>query len=216
MASVEKTPGKLRLPVDDPMTDLPETAQRILVAAAHLLSERGYEAVTLENVAAEARVNKASIRYNFGNKAGLVGALVDFLIHDECLRLAADVRETPESERVHAATLGMRRMIVEADSFKWFFDILPHAYREPELRERLWSLYAWWFRQKLELFGFDSAANEENELLMGLAELLVAITDGLSVQSGLGQSEFDLGRPLAALELLLRSSMEQLAQEADA
>ena len=42
-----------------------------------LLAERGYEAVTFENVAAEAGVNKASIRYNFGNKAGLVAAVVD-------------------------------------------------------------------------------------------------------------------------------------------
>ena len=46
------------------------------MAARRLLAERGYPAVTLENVAAEAGVNKASIRYNFGNKAGLVADLV--------------------------------------------------------------------------------------------------------------------------------------------
>jgi AcrR family transcriptional regulator len=57
-------------PIEDPLASLPKTAQKILAAAQKLLAERGYEAVTLENVAAEAGVNKASIRYNFGNKAG--------------------------------------------------------------------------------------------------------------------------------------------------
>jgi AcrR family transcriptional regulator len=84
------------------MTGLPATAQRVLHAATRLLADRGYEAVTLENVAAEAGVNKASIRHNFGNKAGLLMAVVDALIHDVCLRMAAateNVIAAREAER---------------------------------------------------------------------------------------------------------------------
>ena len=207
--------GKLRLPIEDPSSSLPETAQRILIAATGLLADRGYEAVTLENVAAEAGVNKASIRYNFGNKAGLLMAVVDNLIHDECLRLAADTENVPEEERLHVAMLGIRRMIVEADSFRGFFDILPHAFRDPELRERMFSLYVWWYQQNLKWLGLgDSKAAMDSDMLMGLAELIAAIPDGLSVQAGLNP-DFDLSRPLATLEFLLRNSMCQLVEIAE-
>jgi AcrR family transcriptional regulator len=215
-ASDGKRHGKLNLPLEDPSTSLPETAQRILAAATRLLADRGYEAVTLENVAAEAGVNKASIRYNFGNKAGLLMAIVDNLIHDECLRLAADTENVPEEERLHVAMLGIRRMIVEADSFRGFFDILPHAFREPELRERMFSLYIWWYQQNLKWLGLgDSGSAMDSDMLMGLAELIAAIPDGLSVQSGLNPDGFDLSRPLATLEFLLRNSMAQLVEIAE-
>ncbi len=208
--------GKLRFPLEDPLTSLPATAQRILKAATHLLAERGFEAVTLENVAAEAGVNKASIRYNFGNKAGMLMAVVDALIHDECLRIVADTENVPEEERLHVAMLGIRRMIVEADSFRGFFDILPHAFRDPELRERMFSLYVWWYQQNLRWLGLgDNKAVMDSDMLMGLAELIAAIPDGLSVQAGLNPDGFDLSRPLATLEFLLRNSMEQLVAIAE-
>ncbi len=208
--------GALRLPLENPVTSLPATAQRILVAATTLLADRGFEAVTLENVAAEAGVNKASIRYNFGNKAGLLMAVVDALIHDECLRLAADTENVPVEERLHVAMVGIRRMIVEADTFRGFFDILPHAFRDPELRERMFSLYAWWYQQNLKWLGLgDSKAAMDSDMLMGLAELIAAIPDGLSVQAGLNPDGFDLSRPLATLEFLLRNSMEQLVEIAE-
>ena len=47
-------------------------------------------------------------------------------------------------------------------------------------------------------------------MLMGLAELIAAIPDGLSVQAGLNPEGFELSRPLATLEFLLRNSMDQL------
>ncbi len=206
--------GALGCPFDDPLTSLPKTAQRILKAATKLLAERGYDAVTLENVAAEAGVNKASIRYNFGNKAGLIGAVADALIHDECLRLAADVRGVPEEERLHVAMEGIRRMILDADSFRGYFDILPHAFRDPELRVRMWSLYGWWYKQNLEWLGLGEGYDPEetDDLLMGLTELIAAVPDGLSVQVGLNPEGYDLNRPLAALEFLLRNSMAQLVE----
>jgi len=60
---------------EDQTINPPTTAQKVLAAAYRLLMDSGYECVTLEKIAAEARVNKASIRYNYGNKAGLVAAL---------------------------------------------------------------------------------------------------------------------------------------------
>jgi len=214
--SKQSAKGRLQFPFEDPVETLPATAQKILKAASTLLAERGFDAVTLENVASEAGVNKASIRYNFGNKAGLIIAVADALIHDECLRLAAGVESVPQEERLHAAMEGIRHMIVDADSFRGFFDILPHAFRDPELRERLFSLYTWWYHQNLTWLGLAAPSAESNEMLMGLAELIAAVPDGLSVQAGLNPEGFELSRPLATLEFLLRNSMAQLLEIAAA
>jgi AcrR family transcriptional regulator len=202
---------RVETPFEDPLESLPETARRILSAAHRLLAKEGYDSLTLEHVAAEAGVNKASIRYNFGNKTGLVTAVVDGLIHDECLRLADDLRKLDASpaDRVRAATEGIGHMIVSADHFRGFFDILPHAFRDPDLRARLFALYEWWYRQNLEWLGLGDA-DPDDELLRGLAELIAAIPDGLSLQAGLDPDNFDLARPLRALELLLRNSMADL------
>lgn len=207
----ERPPGKLSFPFGDPLSSLPETARKILDAAIRLLAERGYEALTLENVAAAAGVNKASIRYNFGNKAGLISAVADALIHDECLRVSAAVSEAPDEERLHAAIAGMEHMLVSTDSMRGFFDILPHAMRDAELRVRLFALYPWWCETNLKWLGLEGEPGvERDDLLAGLAELIAAIPDGLSVQAGLDPDGFDLRRPLAALEFLLRNSMDQL------
>lgn len=204
------------VPFDDPFTSLPETAQRILAAASKLLAKRGYEAVTLENVAREAGVNKASIRYNFGNKAGLMTAVVDGLIHDECLRMAADLDKVDQRDRLAAAMQGIGGMIVSADSFKGFYEVLPHAFRDEDLRRRLFALYRWWYGLNLKWLGLPDEIDEEtNYYIIGLAELIAAIPDGLSIQGGLDPEHFDVARPLAALELLLRNSMDELRALAD-
>ncbi len=209
----ESAPAEV--PFDDPFTSLPETAHRIVTAASTLLTERGYEAVTLENVAREAGVNKASIRYNFGNKAGLMTAVVDGLIHDECLRLAADLDKVERQDRLAAAMGGIGKMIVSADSFKGFYEVLPHAFRDKALRRRLFALYRWWYGLNLQWLGLPGEIDEQTDYrIVGLAELIAAIPDGLSIQGGLDPEHFDVARPLAALELLLRNSMDELSERA--
>ena len=47
------------------------TAQQILQVAARLFMEAGYEGVSLERVASEAGVTKATVYYYFSNKATL-------------------------------------------------------------------------------------------------------------------------------------------------
>jgi AcrR family transcriptional regulator len=209
------TRGRVCVPFENPLSTLPKTAQKILAAARKLLVERGYEAMTLENVAAEAGVNKASIRYNFGNKAGLVTAVLDSYIHDECRRLVATARDVPQEEFVDTAVAGMRDMVVEAQNFSGYFDILPYAFREPELRERMLGLYKWWYLQNLEWLGLrDVPGVEQNETLVGLGELVCAVIDGLCIQAGLQPDGFDLGRAMRVFGLLLRNGFDEVRREA--
>jgi hypothetical protein len=101
-----------------------------------------------------------------------------------------------EEERLQLAMEGIRRMILDAESFRGWFDILPHAFREPELRARMWSLYGYWYKENLEALGLGEGydPDDTNDLLMGLTELIAAIPDGLSVQVGLNPDGFDLNR----------------------
>jgi AcrR family transcriptional regulator len=214
-SSESEKPGRLQVPFEDPVSSLPRTAQKILAAARKLLIEGGYEAMTLEKVAGEAGVNKASIRYNFGNKAGLVIAVLDAYIHDECLRLVATMKDVPPEDVVTTAMTGMRNMLVEADNFQGYFDILPYAFREPELRQRMLALYKWWYVQNLAWLGLRDVPHvEENETLVGLGELVCAVIDGLCIQAGLQPEGFDMGRALRVFGLLLERSMDQLRASA--
>ena len=204
-------------PIEDPLASLPKTAQKILSAAQRLLADRGYDAVTLENVAAEAGVNKASIRYNFGNKAGLMAAVVDALMHAEFARMAHEMPVLQHDERLDAAMEAKRRMILSADEFRGFFDILPHAIRNDELRHRIAALYPYWYEQNLQWLGLQGGGPEgRHELIKGLGQLMSAVVDGLSVQAGLEQEDFDPVVPLRTLMFLMANSMTQLEELATA
>ena len=109
--------------LEDPMEALPPTAQRLLAAARRLLASGGFEALKLSAIAAEAGEAKASIGYHFGNKDGLVTALVDSLAHDANRALIEETNALPPGDaRVHALIDGEARIVADAESFQAFFD----------------------------------------------------------------------------------------------
>ena len=206
----------LPFPMEDPLDALPATAQKILAAAQRLLAEDGYEELTLEKVAAAAGVNKASIRYHFTDKAGLVAALVDKLMHAEFARMAKEAPALPHTDKLDAAIEAKRRMVLSTDAFRGFFDILPHAMRNRGLRERVAALYPWWCEQNLTWLDLQGDGPEgRDEAVQGLGQLMSAIVDGLSVQAGL-DPQFDPGRPLRVLKLLMANAMAELERRAAA
>ena len=206
----------LQTPCENPLSALPMTAQKILAAARRLLMEGGYESVTLEKVAAEAGVNKASIRYNFGNKAGMVGALVDFMLHEEFERDLAALPSTPHKDLVRAMIDGKRHVVDVTDNFRGFFDILPHALRDDDLRRRIAACYPWWAEQNLTLLELQASGPESRpEVLRGLGRLLSAVVDGLSVQASLEGDEHDMDAALGALEFLLDRALPDLEAMAE-
>ena len=56
------------------------TRDRIVQTAMHLFATQGIESVTLRRISAESgSANTAAVHYHFGNKAGLVAAILAFL-----------------------------------------------------------------------------------------------------------------------------------------
>jgi len=188
---------------DDPTAQLSPTARRLVAAARTLLARGGFEALTVEGVAAEAGAYRDSVRYYFGSKAAFIAAVVDSLAHDQSLDAAAETRAQPAAEeRVHALVAGDRRLVDDRDAFRDFFAIFPHVLLDEELRARVAALYDWY--RDLYAGGMGGAGVEDDARLRGLASLMVAMTDGLAVQKLLDPDGVELEALFALWEEILR------------
>ncbi len=201
------TPDQDRID-DDPTARLSPTARRLVAAARTLLARGGFEALTVEGVAAEAGAYRDSVRYYFGSKAAFIAAVVDSLAHDQSLAAVAETRVQPPGEgRVHALVAGDRQLVDDRDSFRDFFAIFPHVLLDEELRSRVAGLYDWYRDLYAGAMGDATAIGEER--LRRFASLMVAVTDGLAVQKLLDPESVDLD-PLFGLweEMLRRALLE--------
>ena len=206
LARGEGLPEPLLL--EDPMEALAPTAQRLLAAAQRLLASGGFEALKLSGIAREAGESKASIGYHFGNKAGLVTALVDSFAHEANRGLIEDTGELPKGEeRIHALIDGETRIAADAESYQSFFEVLPHALRDEDLRERVAALYDGYRDTVLRCL--DAADPAAKEQLRPFAMLMIAIVDGLAIQQGLDPEVADVA---AATDLWERLARPYLAE----
>ncbi len=201
LARGEGLPQPLLL--EDPMEALAPTAQRLLAAAQRLLASGGFEALKLSAIAREAGESKASIGYHFGNKAGLVTALVDSFAHDANRGLIDDTGELPRgAERIHALIDGETRIAADTGAFLLFFEVLPHALRDEDLRERVAALYDGYRETVLRCL--DAADPVAKERLRPFAMLMIAIVDGLAIQHGLDPDGADVAAATDLWERLAR------------
>lgn len=198
---VDRSPAVM-IPTDNPLSSWPRSARKIIMAARGVLAEKGYKGLSYSSVARAAHVDKGTIRYNFGNKATLVVAIVDSLIHDECVALAEELEGLTGEQRVHHAVAGLRRIVLAGDAQRGWFDILPHVLREEELRVRICRLYEWWLQLNLTWLDLPNDDRENARIAAGVASLFAAIADGLALQVSLG-IDIDLDASFDALELML-------------
>jgi AcrR family transcriptional regulator len=71
-------PSELPVPAPPPeRADARRNRLRILEAAADLIGERGFDQVTIDDIAQRAEVAKGTVFHRFGNRAGLAVALLD-------------------------------------------------------------------------------------------------------------------------------------------
>ena len=204
-------------PVIDPARAFHPTALRILEAAQRLLVDRGFEAVTLEAIAAEAGVNKAATRYYFGSKSGLLSAMVDEIVLDECASIASDVGAgLSDEERIDTFVENIRRMTRHVDGYSGFFDILPHAVRDRHLRSRMVYLYDVWYDWNIEWLGFEGLwSHEVDDELRSLGTFTAAVADGMAVQAMIHGKDYDpepVLRTLRAFLVDVRARMKAAAR----
>jgi AcrR family transcriptional regulator len=191
---------------DDPTAQLSPTARRLVAAARTLLARGGFEALTVEGVAAEAGAYRDSVRYHFGSKAAFIAAVVDSLAHDQSVAAVAEtLAQSAAKERVRALVAGDRKLVADRDSFRDFFAIFPHVLLDEDLRARVAGLYDWY--RDLYVAAMGGADGAAAERLRGLASLMVAVTDGLAVQKLLDPDGVELESLFGLWEEILRRQL---------
>jgi AcrR family transcriptional regulator len=201
------TGARLRFAFEDPLSSLPVTARKLLVAAKEIVADEGFKALTLKAVSDRAGENKAMVSYYFENKAGLIAAVLDSVIHDEYLVSLDSMKHVEPGQRTRRLVEEMMRMDNAAEDFQVFFELLPHVLRDGMLRCRLALLYQWYWSLKLEWLGADDgAAALSDPDLLGLAQLMSAVIDGLAIQAAI-DPQLDLAQPYRALTRLLENSL---------
>jgi AcrR family transcriptional regulator len=188
----------------DPLADLPPVARKLVRGARTVLRRRGFQALTLDAVGREAGEPRSSITYYFGDKQGLVTALVRMRLHEERkvagrLLTAAVRGHDCAGEPICAAGELLRDM----PSFRTFFDLLPVMIREPEFRRMQGENDRW-------LTGVIAAGLQESGVPAlaanadALAVMQLAAADGLAMQMLSDPSGFDPQPSLTILGRLIR------------
>lgn len=212
MSSVAGYSSVTALAPDDPRPSMPPAAAHLLEAAQRVLLTRGFGGLTLRAIAQESGENSAMVQYYFGNKDGLVRALIDSVFRDDQMDAAAAMNAAMGDARL-PAFVGALRTISSSRSFRVFFDILPYALRNAGLRDRMAHVYDWYRQIKCDWLrgGNGEPAPAEREALMGVAELMTAVVDGLAIQEAIDDT-FDTGRAYAVLDFMLQRSLPELVE----
>lgn len=175
--------AKYELPIEDPTPDLSPTARRLLEAAKRVLYRDGFRALTFETIAREAGENPALIRYHFGSKAGLLTALVDSVLYQEAVELIERLSAVPGGEQRRETLLAIHEaMSCDRDSYRMFYEIIPHVIRDEQLEPHLRQLFEWY--RRLDTWALDESGQPRRQTQSEpLAALTVAMTDGLALQA---------------------------------
>ncbi len=193
----------------DPRPDLSPSALKILAAAQRVLVAKGFAGLTLRAIAQESGENSAMVQYYFGNKAGLVKAMIDSVFREDQQDAAAAMSTVTSADRLPRFVEGLRT-ISSSRSFRVFFDVLPYALRAEGLRSRMARAYDWYRQIKRDwLTGEDQPSPSQQQALLGVAELMTAVVDGLAIQEAI-DDRFDMRRPYAVLEFMLQRSLPEL------
>jgi len=156
------------LPGDDPRPSMAPAAVHILEAAQHVLLTKGFGGLTLRAIAQESGENSAMVQYYFGNKDGLVRAMIDSVFRDDQQDAAAAMTLAMGDDRLPAFVNSLRT-ISSSRSYRVFFDILPYALRSQSLRNRMARVYDWYRQIKCDwLRGGGEPTPSERQALLGV------------------------------------------------
>jgi AcrR family transcriptional regulator len=159
------------------------TAERLLEAARRLLVTSGFNALSLEKIAREAGVNKPLIFYYFGNKAGLLRALMDSVLEKDIETLRLAYAALPEDEaRIRAVVEYSRKAAADQGTYRVFFDTVANMLRHARTRARLAEWCATCRQQNLWGLAGDDDEQGATEDARALSAMTVALQDGLALQ----------------------------------
>ncbi len=201
-----------KLGIERPRRELAPTAERILKAARRVLLKKGYPALTMQQIEKESGINRALVHYYFGNKAGLVDALVETLFEDPAFGYSDEVMRAPEGEQRRKALLAwLLRILRDHRSARLLYELLPRLLRSAKLRSHVAELY----RAYREFDGrclASGVAAVDPATSDRLGALSVAVVEGLGVQLAVDPDGFDEGGAYSLWEEIVATFLETKAR----
>lgn len=180
-----------------------QSRQRILDAAEELFLEKGYEKTTLADVGKRSGISYGSIPWHFGNKAGLLWAVVDRFISDP-----SDYVTGSHGKRLETGLPGLLKMRENSDQWEHhpkliLLHMLDASYDEaPEdlveivrLRDLEWiKTLTDWVTRSLPPEGLPDGLTAE-----GVAQFIISTRRGIGVVARMSGDQF---QPQQARETL--------------
>jgi AcrR family transcriptional regulator len=176
----------------------------LLTAAKQLIGEHGYAGTSVRDLAAASGTNLAAVSYYFGSREELLdqAVLESFLEWTDRLGRAAraDSDAGPTAQIVALVHALLEELPENQPLFAAFLEALLRARRSPQLQGQLAEHYAEQRRRVGELVGAEPAGGEiADRMVEVIASLLIAVVDGLQLQSLLDPVAVPSGEELAAL-----------------
>jgi AcrR family transcriptional regulator len=174
--------------------------ESILQAAAELFSQRGYAGVGVDELANRSGIAKTAIYHHFGNKDGLLAAVVERTAAAwiEGIRQSSSEASYP-FERLDRALAGMRTMLEEKPWILKLVQILALevADQKPEIRATLQAL----FRRATEAIveGMQEAMGAPVPNAERIGKVVLALLDGIAMGQHVDPDNISLDDAFAEL-----------------
>jgi AcrR family transcriptional regulator len=193
--------------------DLSPTAVKLLEAARTLLERSGYEGLRLEAISAESGLAHSLIRYHFGGKAGLVGALIDWCFHETYMEMHKDFSNLVGDDveaGVHALSAGLRRLFDSPVSYRLYLDLSVACLHDDNIRAKLADSFEGQRALIMESMREPPGSVSDGRAYT-IASIACAFADGLAIQYLADPSRVDLDRVLDLWDQMLEGVLRPKA-----
>ena len=176
-----------------------ETRQRLLAAAASLFAERGVDGASVDAIAAQADRTSGAVYDHFGNKDGLLFAVLDGWVNDAATVIRAElVNATSLDDRLGVLWRNVSAPV--AGDGHWIaleHELWNHAARNPEIRDRVARRYRGAWR------GITEAVNEWAGVDGDVGPSLIGLLFGLEMIHRVDPDAMPEARAVASLRSLI-------------
>jgi AcrR family transcriptional regulator len=178
--------------------------ERILAAATELFATRGYAGAGVDRLAERSGIAKTAIYYHFGNKEGLLAAVLERTANEWILAIQQAARQAGDPmARLEQALGGMRAMLEERPWIYKLFQILTLevADEKPEIRATLQGIIR---RARSAITnGMSEALGIDVPDADGVAGLMLAVVDGISLGMQIDPDRVSLDSAFADLRRIV-------------
>jgi len=191
-----------------------QSASQIISSATQVLARQGYARTSLMDIAREAGMSKGAVHYHFPSKESLIGEVLRRALARVQERTLAAWAEAEADGDIAAVRSSLRELWrIRADRSEEavvIADLLAQSLHDETLRPRLADFFTDASTQMrdhlsehLERLGLTSKIS-----MQILPRLMLALLDGLMMQSYVDEENFDVDATLNAVEMLAFSLLE--------